>query len=100
MSAKQTHFIKAKGGVNEKDLPPGFSLVATTGTLSYGKEGEEIHGDGDTIIRVDMEAIETQRRTLDMAIKVKGMNAPEKQEHSGKLIVELVGEFRSDKNTK
>ena len=83
MSAKQTHLIKARGGgVNEKELPPGCSLVATTGTLAYGKEGEEIHGDGDTIIRVDMEAIETQRRTLDMAIRMKGMNAPEKRKHS------------------
>ena len=29
-----------------------------------------------------MEAIETQRRSLDMAFKVKGTYAPEKREHS------------------
>jgi len=32
---------------------------------------------------VEVEAIETQRKTLDMALKVRGMNAPEKREHSG-----------------
>lgn len=33
---------------------------------------------------IEVEAIETQRKTLDMALKVKGMNAPTKHEHTGK----------------
>ena len=32
----------------------------------------------------EIPAIETQRKTLDMALKVKGMNAPEKHEVTGK----------------
>ena len=32
---------------------------------------------------VEVEAIETQRKTLDMALKVKDMMAPKKFEHSG-----------------
>jgi len=33
---------------------------------------------------IDVEAIETQRKTLDMALKVRGMNAPTKHELTGK----------------
>jgi len=36
---------------------------------------------GILIEDVEVEAIETQRKTLDMALKVKGMNAPEKHIH-------------------
>ena len=36
------------------------------------------------IKRVEIEALETQRKTLDMALKVKGMNAPTKHELTGK----------------
>ena len=34
---------------------------------------------------VDVEAIETQRRTLDMAIKIRGMYAAEKYDHTGTI---------------
>jgi len=33
---------------------------------------------------IEVEAIETQRKTLDMALKVKGMNAPQRYEHTGR----------------
>lgn len=34
---------------------------------------------------IDVEAIETQRKTLDMAIKVRGMYAAEKYDHTGTI---------------
>ena len=34
--------------------------------------------------KIQIEALETQRKTLDMALKVKGMNAPTKHELTGK----------------
>lgn len=48
----------------------------------------EKDADGNTvdimIVEREVEAIETQRRTLDMAIKIRGMYAAEKREVTGK----------------
>lgn len=57
---------------------------------------------GIMIKEVEVDAIETQRKTLQMAIKMKGMDAPSKLEISGDdggpLVVEIVkfGDVESD----
>ena len=48
-------------------------------SLMEAKETKFFQKDGKVIDTRDVEAIETQRRTLDMAIKVKGMYAAEKK---------------------
>lgn len=71
MDAKETKFIKVKGAINQDDLLPGFFIVGTTGTIEWDKDGK-CYGEGDTILMVNMDALEVQRRSLDMGFKVNG----------------------------
>ena len=56
---------------------------------STGRRCQDPEGDGDTLIAIDVETLEIQRRTLDMAIKTKGMYAPEEINLTG---LEKLGE--------
>ena len=84
VEAKQTIYQKVKGAIKADDLPAGHRLVVSSGLLEFDKEGKGVFGTGDTLIEIDVVALETQRRSLDMAFKVKGLYAPEKKEHTGK----------------
>lgn len=53
-------------------------------SLLDAKETRFFSWEGQVTDQREVEAIETQRRTLDMAMKAKGMYAPEKHEHTGK----------------
>lgn len=53
-------------------------------SLLEAKETKYFIHEGMVTDEREVPAIETQRKTLDMALKVKGMNAPEKYEHTGK----------------
>jgi hypothetical protein len=82
MEAKETKFERLKGAVLQSSLPEGYKVVASSGTIITTKDGE-VYGNGDTLLAIDVQALETQRRTLDMVLKMKGLYAPEKHEHSG-----------------
>ena len=66
--------------------------------LMEAKETKFFQHEGKVTDQREVEAIETQRRTLDMALKVKGMYAPAKNELTGKngepldtrIVIELV----------
>jgi len=89
VEAKETKFLKIKGYIGDDDLPDGAKAFGTSGLVVKGKDddGEDVekYSAGETIIGIDIEAIETQRKTLDMALKVKGMNAPIVYDHNVKL---------------
>ena len=53
-------------------------------SLMEAKETKFFAFQGKVIEKKEVEAIETQRKTLDMALKVKGMNAPTKHELTSK----------------
>ena len=53
-------------------------------SLMKAKETKFFAFQGEVIEQIEVEALETQRKTLDMALKVKGMNAPTKHEFTGK----------------
>ena len=83
MEAKETKFQKIKGAVSDSDLSGGVSALATSGTIETGEDGKE-YSTGDTLLGITVDAIETQRRSLDMAFKIKDMYAAKKIEHTGK----------------
>lgn len=87
MNAGETKFVKVKGAVMQEDLLPGQRIVCTSGVVKEEKndDGEvtEVFGAGDTLIAIDMDAKETQRRSTDMAIKIRGMYAADKLEIFG-----------------
>jgi hypothetical protein len=83
MEAHESKFIKIKGAVIRESLPEGVKIVAATGVKVKKNEDEnqeDIEVFDETIVAIDVKAIETQRKTLDMALKVKGLNAPVKHQ--------------------
>jgi hypothetical protein len=52
--------------------------------LLEAKETKYFQKDGVVTDQRDVEALEVQRRTLDMIFRMKGMYAPERHEHNGK----------------
>lgn len=79
IEAKETKFMKIKGYISSESLPDGARAMGTSGVIKQDKDGE-FFADGDTLIAIDVDAVEIQRKTLDMALKVRGMYAPEKHE--------------------
>ena len=53
-------------------------------SLMEAKETKFFSYEGKITDQIEVESIETQRKTLDMALKVKGMHAPTKHELTGK----------------
>jgi hypothetical protein len=70
-------FLKVKGAISKKDLPKGYTIVATSGTLTYDKEGEQLFGDGETIIRCDLADMRIRQDARKDAHKLKGDYAPQ-----------------------
>lgn len=85
MEVKETKFIKIKGYLDPDQ--PGVRVIGTSGLVEVDAKGKKKFTAGDTLLAIDIAAIETQRRTLDMAIKVKGMNAPTELKHTGGVSV-------------
>ena len=67
--AKKVVFNKVKGKVDASSLPAGAFIVAESENL-------KLPGDKDTVVAIPVEALETQRRALDMAFKVVGLYKP------------------------
>lgn len=74
LSASETKFITIKGKITDQDDLPAYCtvLVNSTQTKLAGKDAVE-YDEEHTVIAIDMTALEVQRRSLDMAFKVKGM---------------------------
>jgi len=96
LNAKDTKTIKVKGAVKQATLPRGWKVIATSGTLSYGKDGEEIYGDGDTVLMYKVAAWGIRQKARDDAFKMRGDIPPQKQEITGaiQLAPELTPEDR------
>ena len=58
------------------------ALKAKLLSLIEAKETKFFQKDGKVTDTREVEALEVQRRTLDMALKLKGLYAPEKYEHT------------------
>lgn len=99
IDANETKFIKVKGFIDKKDLPEGSTSFGTSGLILKDKDGLSF-GDGETLLGIKVKAIETQRKSLDMAFKIKGMNAPEKHEHTGKDGGPIEHDFDPEKEMK
>lgn len=75
--ANQKALEKMKGRLTKAS--PGLEVIAeTTTTDSEGNDTTELW------LSSPVPALETQRKTLDMAFRVRGMYAPEKREITGK----------------
>ena len=79
LEIKETKIITVKGKLTEDQVPNNCIVIVET-------ENEKLNAQGDsyteyqTVLGINMEANEIQRRSLDMAFKVKGMYADQKVE--------------------
>lgn len=78
IGAKKTKFTKLKGKFEDGSAPEGVTILAETKKMAWSGKGENAEpiDDGDTLVAVETESLETQRRSLDMAFKMKGLYAP------------------------
>lgn len=100
--AKGVVFQKVKGHVDAESLPDGTSIVTESHKLAWNQSSgdvSEAYDDGETVVAITVDSLETQRRSLDMAMKVKGMYAPvsveQKTEVKGDLTVSMAGKLTS-----
>ena len=80
----------------------GYTEVALKSkllSLMEAKETKFFSHEGKISDQVEVEALETQRRSLDMAMRAEGMYAPERHLFDGNLNVEIVKFSDEDKNT-
>jgi hypothetical protein len=62
--------------------------VATSGTIIQTKD-DEVYGNGDTLLEIDVDALDIQFKAVELGFRAKGMLAPEKHEHSGTVATKL-----------
>ena len=84
LNAKEKKSIKVRGAVGKKQLGKGRVVVVTSGSLAYNKEGEQLFGDGDTVIEWDDVAWTVRQRARQDAHKLRGDYPAERMEHLGK----------------
>lgn len=85
-NARDPRLIKVKGAIRQEDLPKGFKIIGTSGLLAYNKKGEQVFGDGDTIIHYAPWNIGIQQRAREDVHKLRGDYAPEKTEDEHTII--------------
>lgn len=81
LNAKETKLIKVKGAITQDQLPKGFKVIATSGLLSHGEDGEQVFGDGETVIRYDPAAMGIRQRGRQDVHKLRGDYPAEKVDH-------------------
>ncbi|MHC4302390.1 MAG: hypothetical protein ACYS7Y_34460 [Planctomycetota bacterium] len=79
MNARETKVVPMKGFVEEWETQPNTKILARS--TQKDKDGVEQH---TTIMGLDMEAKELQRRALDMALKLRELYPAERREITGK----------------
>jgi len=62
LSKKKTETKKLKGAVNKKYLPKCCKVIATSGLITYDKKGKAYYGDGETLLAIEVEALDIQQR--------------------------------------
>lgn len=85
LDSEETKFMTLKGEVDEKDLPENAQIITSAKQVKYSADGNR-YTERETVIGINVKAQELQRRTLDMAFKVRGSYAPEKREHDLKNV--------------
>jgi hypothetical protein len=77
--------VKLKGHTDLTEIRPDAFEIVRTNKKSWSGTGEskKAFDDADTLIGIIVEDLEVLRRALDMALRMKGLYAPEKREHTG-----------------
>lgn len=85
LEAKKTVREKLRGHLDKSNLPEGVTILATTHRYSASGKGEQRipYDEGETLIGIDVEALEIQARIFPIMCKIRGILV-EKHELTGK----------------
>jgi len=81
LEGKETRFQTLKGKIGQ--LKPGVEIIAETSQEKLNNKGDA-YTETESLIGIEVENLELQRRSLDMAFKVQGSYAAEKHDHTVK----------------
>lgn len=70
---KKTITTKLKGAVNKKNLPKWCKVITTSGLITYDKKGGVHYGDGETLLAMDVDALDIQQNARRDAQKGLGL---------------------------
>lgn len=73
LTKKKTITVKLKGALNEKDLPKWCKVIAITGLTTYDKESNAYYGDGETLLGINVDALDIQQNARRDAQKGLGL---------------------------
>lgn len=85
--AREIKTVKVKGAIKQEDLAKGYKIVGVTGCLAYDKEGNQVFGDGETLLEYKPWDLGIQQAARKDVHKLKG-DYPNngKMEHSGTIV--------------
>jgi hypothetical protein len=83
LNARETKFVNITGTIKTETLDPSCRVVAEASQEKLVGKDATPYDEESSVLAIDTEAQETQRRTLDMALKVKGMYAADEIKVTG-----------------
>ena len=94
LDAKETKLQTVKGVLDEGSIAPNCRVLMSATGEKYNPQGQA-YEEVESLVAVEMEALEIQRRIVDMGLKVHGSYAAEKVDVGGE--VKVVHEDRMKK---
>lgn len=93
MEAKETKLQTVRGRVDETGLPENTRVIVSGETERISKSGEAIT-ETETLLAVEVDAVETRRRSIDMGLKMRPDGyASEKHDHNVKGNIRFIMEL-------
>ena len=106
LKAKESRRVKIKGAVSPEALPRGRRLILTSGKTVLDKDGNEVSGDGETVVEWDEVAWDVQQRARMDAQKLLGLYPAERVDgeirlgQAGELMELAIAAFRKTREPK
>ena len=106
LKAKESRRVKVKGAVSPEALPRGRRLILTSGKIVLDKDGNEVSGDGETVVEWDEVAWDVQQRARMDAQKLLGLYPAERVDgeirlgQAGELMELAIAAFRKTREPK
>jgi hypothetical protein len=79
--AKSTKTMKVKGAVSPASLPRGVRVIAATGEIRHGQDGDDF-GDGNTLLSWNEVAWDVRQKARMDAHKLRGDYPSERVDHT------------------
>lgn len=92
LEAKETKFQTLRGEIDEESLAPCIKKLAAAAQKKFSQSGDA-YTEVESLLGIEVENKEIQRKTLDMALKVQEIYPSEKHDHNVHGNVQFVMEL-------